>query len=261
MADLDLYGLEMLWKLEKGNVATKSDLLMVFVHWFLTKNNFRCVGVGDDKTLNDDIERSELLPEGWNESNETYNVRYAIGNELYILHGTVSKDTMICNLLQAKTLNVSNAAFNLKEAVCGINGDSINTLLKDINAQVSLLKSNLLNPIVGGAPTTAGTQTEPQQGASSSAPGNAPPTGNIRLIHRINYNPPIIPVGRGDLDPRGRLGGGMLLEDPRNAFPNLGSLQQPRPRFDPFGPNVNRFNRPGPDNDHLPPPGYDDMFM
>lgn len=261
MADIDLYGLEMLWKLEKGNVSTKSDLLMVFLHWFLTKNDFRCVGVGDDKTLNDDIERSELLPEGWNERNGTYNLRYANGNELYILHGTVSKDTMIVNLLQAKTLNVSNAAFNLKEAVCGINGDSIHTLLKDVNAQASLLKNKLLNPIVGGAPTAAETQTEAQQGASSSVPGNNPSTGENRVRRHIYYRPPVIPVGRGDLDPVGRLGGGMLLEDPRNAFPNLGSLPQPRPRFDVFGPNVNRFNRPGPDNDHLPPPGYDDMFM
>ncbi|XP_058121960.1 proteasome inhibitor PI31 subunit [Anopheles ziemanni] len=261
MADPDLYGLEMLWKLEKGNVSTKSDLLIVFVHWVLTKNSFRCVGVGDDKTLNDDIERSELLPEGWNESHESYNLRYAIGTELYILHGTVSKDTMICNLLQAKTLNVSNIAFNLKEAVCGINGDSINTLLKDINAQVSLVKNNLLNPIVGGTPTTAGTQTEAQQGASSSVPSNIPPPGGNRVQQNPYYMPPRIPVGRGDLDPLGRLGGGMLLDGPRNAFPNFGPVPQPRPRFDPFGPNMNRFNRPGPDNDHLPPPGYDDMFM
>lgn len=46
---------------------------------------------------------------------------------------------------------------------------------------------------------------------------------------------------------------------PRGAVP-------PGARFDPFGPpglgpgrGGNR--RPGPDPDHMPPPGYDDMFM
>lgn len=36
----------------------------------------------------------------------------------------------------------------------------------------------------------------------------------------------------------------------------------PGARFDPFGPlDPSRISRSGPDNDHFPPPGYDDMFM
>lgn len=38
----------------------------------------------------------------------------------------------------------------------------------------------------------------------------------------------------------------------------------PGARFDPFGPIDpfnNTLNRPGPNPDHLPPPGYEDMFM
>uniref|UniRef100_A0A182JA66 Proteasome inhibitor PI31 subunit n=1 Tax=Anopheles atroparvus TaxID=41427 RepID=A0A182JA66_ANOAO len=258
MAESDLYGLAMLWELEKGHVGTKSDLLMVFVHWYLTKNNFRNVGVGDDKTLNDQIQRSELLPEGWNGSNETYALRYAIGNELYILHGTVSNDTMILNLLQVKTLKVSNAAFDLNTTIRAVTGDSVETLITDIDKQVLRLRNELKNPIMEGASPSAGTQTDRPE-AESSLPRNNP----LRAEQRIN-DPMQRFVGRGDLDPLGRLGGGMLMENPRNAFPNLGNLgglPQPRPRFDPFGPNVNRLNRPGPDNDHLPPPGYDDMFM
>lgn len=38
----------------------------------------------------------------------------------------------------------------------------------------------------------------------------------------------------------------------------------PGARFDPFGP-IDPFNnaphRPNPNPDHLPPPGYDDMFL
>lgn len=71
-------------------------------------------------------------------------------------------------------------------------------------------------------------------------------------------------VGRGDLDPLGRLGGGMIFpQGPPGG--DLGGL----PRFDPFGPiNPNRNNqgpsrnRFGPNNDIFRPPGnLDDYYM
>lgn len=78
-------------------------------------------------------------------------------------------------------------------------------------------------------------------------------------------------VGRGDLDPLGRFTGGMIFDPDFRQIPS--NIHQPplrspfihRPpsgaRFDPVNPlDPNRLIR-GPDNDHLPPPGYDDMFM
>lgn len=91
--------------------------------------------------------------------------------------------------------------------------------------------------------------------------------------------PLVPPIGRGDLDPLGRGQGGMLM-DPRH-FPHsplrpvpggIGPERLPRgsvppgARFDPFGPPIpdqDRRRNPrfaGPNPDHLPPPGYDDMF-
>lgn len=85
---------------------------------------------------------------------------------------------------------------------------------------------------------------------------------------------PIRDIGRGDLDPLGRGGGGMLFNPPGMPFhpqpPGLGGQFPqfvPGARFDPFGPpdqgQPGRRPRAGqdPDPDHLPPPGYDDMFM
>lgn len=43
----------------------------------------------------------------------------------------------------------------------------------------------------------------------------------------------------------------------RNPLPGI----IPGARFDPFGPDPGRIGRSGPDPDHFPPPGYDDMFM
>uniref|UniRef100_A0A672SKE2 Proteasome inhibitor PI31 subunit n=1 Tax=Sinocyclocheilus grahami TaxID=75366 RepID=A0A672SKE2_SINGR len=66
--------------------------------------------------------------------------------------------------------------------------------------------------------------------------------------------------------------GGMIVDPLRAGFPRSGfdpssgipgvlppGAVPPGARFDPFGP-VGR-HRPGPDPDHMPPPGYDDMFM
>lgn len=90
----------------------------------------------------------------------------------------------------------------------------------------------------------------------------------FRLFHSIDD--PLRNIGRGDLDPLGRGGGGMLFNPPGMPFrPEIpGRPGHPLPgvipgaRFDPFGPiDPGRIGRSGPDPDHLPPPGYDDMFM
>lgn len=58
----------------------------------------------------------------------------------------------------------------------------------------------------------------------------------------------------------------MLFNPPFNPDPLRLPGIIPGARFDPFGPEPGMFPRPGPDPDHLrppgnPPPGYDDMFM
>nr|CAD7411058.1 unnamed protein product [Timema poppensis] len=103
-----------------------------------------------------------------------------------------------------------------------------------------------------------------------------------RLIREPERHP--LRIGQDDLNPFGRAGGGMIF-DPfnprgRGGIPNPGvwipggvpswgifrGSIPPGARFDPFGPpgstpNPGRFGRGPPDADHLPPPGYDDMFM
>lgn len=83
------------------------------------------------------------------------------------------------------------------------------------------------------------------------------------------YRPydPVLDVGRGDLDPLGRGGGGMLFHPPGIAINARPGPNFPHARFDPFGPpdssQPGRRPRAGqdPDPDHLPVPGYDDMFL
>lgn len=40
-------GLELLFKIEKQNLASKSDALVLATHCFLVNDGFRCVGLGD----------------------------------------------------------------------------------------------------------------------------------------------------------------------------------------------------------------------
>ncbi|XP_050073072.1 proteasome inhibitor PI31 subunit [Anopheles maculipalpis] len=249
----DHFGMEMLWKLEQNNVNTKSDLMVLFVHWYLMKNGFRNVGVGDDKSLNSSVEQSELLPEGWNANSASYALRYTINDELYNLHGTLSNGKMIINLLHAKNLRVSIVVFNLDTAVQSIRGSKMKDLIDKIDEQIDRLDNELLKPIQSEQPKT------------SSAPPIDPSWLN-RFIRNPGNNPvrselgsrlqfPVYGVGSADRDPLGGLGGGMLMDPLRPGRPNF----LPRPRIDPMGPN-NRINQ-FPNPDHLPPPGYDDMFM
>ncbi|XP_053673322.1 proteasome inhibitor PI31 subunit-like [Anopheles nili] len=268
MEEKKYFGLETLWKLERSNVATKSDLVMLLVHWFLTKHGFRNVGVGDDKTLDNSVEMSELLPEGWNGNSTSYALRYTMNNELYILHGTLSNETMILNLLHTKTLQVSNAAFNLNTTVQSIQGENVKKLIADVDTQITRLNDELLKPIHDGGAKSSGTQTT----AVSAAPVVQRQNPNLANERAQIRNPVSYPVGvllprigQADLDPLGRFGGGGMLMGPiRGIRPNgqMGVGQfLPGARFDPIGPNINPNNGPGPNPDHLPPPGYEDMFM
>lgn len=44
-------------------------------------------------------EGTELIPEGWNTDTHGYALRYLYHNQLYILHGTISEDSIIMNFL------------------------------------------------------------------------------------------------------------------------------------------------------------------
>lgn len=48
MATTALYGWEMTFKSAEKTIKRTSDIILVFVHWNLTKRGFRVVGIGDE---------------------------------------------------------------------------------------------------------------------------------------------------------------------------------------------------------------------
>lgn len=45
------FGIDLVLETQKGNIRSENDVLIVLVHWFLCKNNFRNVGLGDNVSI------------------------------------------------------------------------------------------------------------------------------------------------------------------------------------------------------------------
>lgn len=49
MEDDKFYGLDLIYRVSKDDIKQESDIVIAFVHWFLTKNStLRCLGIGED---------------------------------------------------------------------------------------------------------------------------------------------------------------------------------------------------------------------
>ncbi|XP_045449246.1 proteasome inhibitor PI31 subunit isoform X2 [Melitaea cinxia] len=235
MASDPLFGWDLTFKTVEKDVKRKSDIIVAFIHWNLIKRGFRNIGIGDERKLSGNEERTELLPTGWNDK-ENYTMRYIFEDKLYILHGLNTDGNLIVNLMRSEDLAVSNIATNIEETVQETSG-SIDKMLPNHKDLMHNIKRDLINSITDSLTSSAQTQTMERD--------------NSR-INNNRDNPVRIPP-----QPRPQAG-------PENS--NLWGAVPPGARFDPFGP-PGFAPRPGrrqppPDSDHLPPPGFNDnMFL
>jgi len=264
-------------------IRCKSDVIVAAVHWGMILAGYRCVGINSKKkgATAPDCVRSEALPEGWNNNNDLYTLKYKHEN------GTqyIVKIILVDNALLVNVLNSSNdvtlaTSINIDSHV---NDDlSSYRAYKDPGALYNHIMQHIITPLASQRTTAKENVTHPRHNTkdadnteeSHPPPESGQPVGIARP--RRDYEDHPLAIGRGDLDPLGQTAGGMLMDPrglldprwqqdgPRFGLPR-GSIP-PGARFDPFGPvgpyqprpNPNRFS--GPDPDHLPPPGYDDMF-
>lgn len=264
MADM-LFGWELTYKNVESSLENNTDVLVAFIHFILLKNKFRCVGIGDDKTLTeaDKQAQSELLPEGWNHMGGIYKLRYICNDKLYVLHALLSEDLLIANMLDAETLRLSNVAFVLDEIVTKENRTAANAI-KAANETCDKLMKDLVEPVFSGTQVSTQTQTEPKRDPLQVGPSMRPYRPNPELDPFPGVYNPVSPF-----DPFGGGGGGNLFEPPRRPSVPLPPGHPPGGRFDPFGPPGGSFNpfgqprRPGrfePNPDHFRPPGFDDII-
>ncbi|XP_055839489.1 proteasome inhibitor PI31 subunit [Episyrphus balteatus] len=259
MATNESFGWDLLFKTIEPQVNKNADILIALTHFVLIKSKFRCLGVGDDKTLSEDEESSELLPQGWNDSEDKYSLRYVLDKKLFILLATKSENIFIINFLDVESKDVSNLALDSNELVKALKG-SLQTIMPTASAVMDRIRKELIDPVFAGSTKAVTTQTAPEPRRDRRdddydplritgphyAPGFRGPMGSDP------FGFPRGGIGSGDLDPLGRGGGGSLGVLPRLG-PHRGGA-----RFDPFGPGPGV--RPNPNHDEFPPPGFGDFM-
>ncbi|ALC49994.1 PI31 [Drosophila busckii] len=239
------YGWDLLYRTEEERLNKKSDVLMLLMHFLLTKHyNFRCLGIGDDNHNNnnnyEEQAGSELLPDAWNSDSNKYALHYVHNELFYTLMGHLTNDALIINLLDVQTKNVSNVCVMPQALVAQLKGNISQTLPNAMDT-VKRFRKELCDPVVGVKRREATTQ---QQTATSSerdplliAEHRQPSMYMPQTLGPPSYSMPN--VGRGDLDLLGHHPGN-LMQLPRNQGP--------------LRPNVPGQGSPNPD--HSQPPDW-----
>ncbi|KAM4612839.1 proteasome inhibitor PI31 subunit [Polymixia lowei] len=279
-------GLEVLYTCVAGNISCPQDAVVCFVHWEIIKTGYKCLGSGDEPRSSD--KRSELLPADWSSNKELYTLRYQgnDGNAHFLLKAITVDSTLIFNLMNSSTQQVSDLTVNVSDHVDANQLHSFDSVFKDTAGLSEKVRTQLLP--TQDRPTGRKSERKSRREAQEDEQGEEErrrgedydplrmPSRHPRPGTQPHWPSPMVPpfaAGGADLDPFGSRGGGGMIVDPlRSGYPRSGfdpssgipdilppGAVPPGARFDPFGP-VGR-HRPGPDPDHMPPPGYDDMFM
>ncbi|XP_030277319.1 proteasome inhibitor PI31 subunit [Sparus aurata] len=274
-------GLEVLYTCVSGGISCPQDAVVCFVHWDLIKSGYRCIGSGDEPRSSD--KKSELLPADWSSNKELYSLRYKTkdGDFQFLLKAIVVDSTLIFNLMNSSSQQVSDMTVNISDHVDADKLQTFDSVYKDTDGLSEKVRTQLLpfQDRSSGQRPAAKSRREEEEERRRRVEDSDP----LRIPHRHprqgtqpHWPDPMIPpfaAGGADLDPFGSRGGGGMIVDPlRSGYPRSGfdptsgipdilppGAVPPGARFDPFGPVGRR--RPGPDPDHMPPPGYDDMFM
>lgn len=275
MATSDTFGWDLLYKVTEPQIRTNQDVIICLTHWKLIHQGFRCVGVGEDTTQPNPSEESELLPEGWNSTLNRFTLRYVHNSKLYLFNAIINENKIIINMNRVVDNQATATCIDV-DVVKERNGP-LAKLIPNYDEIIATIKKELIDPMLAAVPSKeVHTQTTQETSTSSFRGENKQENYFIPLPQRPHPQPthppmfanPLRDLGRADLDPFST-GGGMLFEPPgfgpRLPDSRMGGLPRgavpPGARFDPFMPPGNLPPRRFPDSDHLPPPGYDDMFM
>ncbi|XP_001363933.1 proteasome inhibitor PI31 subunit isoform X1 [Monodelphis domestica] len=269
-------GLELLYASAAPGITCPQDALICFVHWELVTHDYRALGTGDQSGPGD--KKSELLPPGWNANKELYVLRYeSTDNSRKLLLKAILVDgSMIINALECGSQQVVDLTLNVEDYVNGEHLGDFHRVYKNNKELQTRIASGLVIPIhnnLSKSDSASSSREFPPATSREYDPLRIPPH-HPHTSRQPPWRDPLGPfaVGGEDLDPFGGQRGGMILDPLRSGFPRAlidpssglpnrlppGAVP-PGARFDPFGPIGTNPSGPGPD--HLPPPGYDDMFM
>ncbi|KAM9062072.1 proteasome inhibitor PI31 subunit isoform X1 [Antechinus flavipes] len=271
-----MVGLELLYASAAPGITCCQDALVCFVHWELISDGYQGLGTGDQPGPDD--KKSELLPSGWNANKDLYVLRYETTDKSkeLLLKAIMVDDSMIINALECKSQQVVDLTLNVEDYVDGEHLGNFHRVYKNSKELQKRIASGLISPLRNSL-SKSDSSTSPREFPPATSREYDPlriPPHHPHTSRQPPWRDPLGPfaVGGEDLDPFRGQRGGMILDplrtgfpraliDPSSGLPNRlppGAVP-PGARFDPFGPIGTSPSGPSPD--HLPPPGYDDMFM
>lgn len=277
----NLKGLELLFLLTRDQFTCREDCLVAVFHCLMINDGKKCVGAGDEWPEASLDEGTEALPAGWNSNHDVYSLRYLSESPpgRYLLKIVRAGQSLLINVLDVNAEKAGGISVNVTNNVAE-NYTDFKTAYVNLADVSRNFRKEVLNQFVGQESTSGarcpGSSEKTDKSQQSEKIRNPVPRPTIP--ERMRHDEPGFPsVGRGDLNPfAGGIGGGMLADPsslrfpPRPGGPGYGGFDPhgiprgsvpPGARFDPIGPSGLGRGFARPDPDHLPPPGYDDMFM
>ncbi|CAN2389912.1 Proteasome inhibitor PI31 subunit [Pristimantis euphronides] len=258
-------GLELLYELVSAEITEPQEPLVCFIHWELICRGLRCLGTSEQVgALAKDTER---LPHGWADNKELYTLLYKHQESQILLKALTVDGALLVNAMELRSEKVSDVTLTIQDFIDSNALRQYFQVYKNPEKLKQLLEEKFFSPLLGSKKENVRSERERERPADDDP--LRVPTRTPASHHPPWTNPPgHLPYGAADLDPLGRHSGGMIMDpfhagrtrprpDPLGGLPP--GAVPPGARFDPFGPIGS--GRPGPDPDHLPPPGYDDMFM
>ncbi|XP_033097860.1 proteasome inhibitor PI31 subunit-like [Anneissia japonica] len=251
-------GLEVLYA--ASNIRSKYDATVCFLHWCMLQNECKCKGL-----VKENVERklSELLPAEWNKDNDLYSLMYQRTNdEVFTLKILRVEDTLLVNTQRMKDDKVSSCTVETSDFVNESSGWCYDSTYKNLH-KLRKQFENSLKEIFSKDKSNVKVSTNLREESEYRKTRD-----QARAMHWHDPSPHFqhdpFSVGASDLDPFSSSSSGMFMDPTRsglgiNPLPNRMPRGSgiPGARFDPVGPAMN-FQTPNPD--HLPPPGFDDMY-
>ncbi|XP_069607136.1 proteasome inhibitor PI31 subunit [Ranitomeya imitator] len=259
-------GIELLLELASPEITRPQDPLICFIHWELINHGLRLLGLSEQAGAQET--GTERLPDGWANNKELYTLRYGRGTSQILLKALTVEDALIVNAMELQSDKVSDVTLKIEDFIDSAQIGQYHRVYKNPVELKRQLQAKLFSPLFGSKKENVKAEKPRERPQADDDPLRVP-TRNPASRHPPWTDPPgHFPYGAADLDPLGGHSGGMIMDpfhagrtrprpDPLGCLPP--GAVPPGARFDPFGPIGS--GRPGPDPDHLPPPGYDDMFM
>ncbi|KAK2140918.1 hypothetical protein LSH36_1205g00086 [Paralvinella palmiformis] len=274
-------GLEVLFASVQNQLKGAEDAIICCLHWAIISQDIKCIGAGEQIPNDlDNVKKSELLPSGWNDSQDIYTLQYVQeqNKHIYMLKVIKIDEELIVHFMRMKDETVADMMVKISDYSTG-NTSSYESSYSNVEELQTKFTKECLDPVIlylGAKKSTTDvnkhSQSSDQGATSNKRPQRHPERPEVPLPPAWHEPDDPFAIGRGDLDPLGPLGGGMVF-DPlrvnrpmRGINPNAG-LPQPLPpgavppgaRFDPFGPDTGGGSVPRPYDRRLP--GDDYMFM